>query len=119
MRINEIADPRQSERPRELIYNKVKEKFKKYSFWSAIKYVSDYVSAPAEWPEIVELITEHKTEIIKGMLESIKDPRYDSYSMYTLIDLTEQLHNMGIIWPELNTIKASIQHDAKVRGLNI
>ena len=119
MRIREIADPRQVDQLRNLIYNKVKEKFEKYSFWAALKYISDFVPAAGEWPEILELIAQHKTEIIKGTLESIIDPQYDSYTIYTILELIENLHNAGITWHELNTIKTSIQHDAKVRGLNI
>lgn len=99
------------------IFKKVEERFK-YSPWAAMSYLDSYGIDVDQWPALRALIEENKHQIIKLILKSLKD-EIDSLTVSADLTLIKQLQAQGIDWTELNTIRRSLESEAKLKGYSL
>ena len=65
---------------------------------------------------LADRLAPHKKDIIKNILQAIKDPRWFNPDVITSI---KGLKRLGINWPELDTIISGLQHGKKQIGESV
>ena len=65
-------------------------------------------------PELPALINQHKTDIVKNMLEIIK--KDFEYAVKAVLPVLEVLHHLGIHWPESDRIAVALTQGKKQIG---
>ena len=79
-------------------------------------HMDDWGLKLSDWPELAEMIEDHKREIVRELLRIVNgdfgnDPRENRHSARFTID---RLRRIGMTWPELDVILKSIDADSRL-----
>jgi hypothetical protein len=65
-----------------------------------------------EWPELDEMVQDHKDLIVKDLLTGIMERGAEGWSYAA--DMLDRLRNIGIDWPEMAVIQRSLDAERKI-----